>query len=80
MTVLHLLVIATSEPKGNTGEDSDSAFNQILNYFMRKKIYINLQDDKGFTPLHYAIIYKNKDVAMALISADGINLNVRDYT
>lgn len=80
MNALHLLVIATSEQKTNNDQEINIIFDKIFNYFTSKKININLQDDKGFTSLHYAVMKKNEHVAMALISTNGINLNVRKFS
>ena len=75
MTVLHLLVITVSE-EGKSEEERNAKFNDLFEYYKKKHIKLNFQDDKGYTGLHYAVIKKNAHAANALIRSNGININV----
>ncbi len=76
MTALHILVISISEQENKTDDEKNSQFDEFFKYFKKKHIKLNLQDEKGYTSLHYAIIKKNNHIAHELIRSNGININV----
>jgi ankyrin repeat protein len=45
--------------------------------FIAHKADVNAADKQGLTPLHYALLADNQDVAMALLN-HGANPNVKD--
>ena len=42
-----------------------------------KKDYLNSQDEKGQSPLHYAVLHHNLIAAKALIKTKGVNIEKR---
>ena len=77
MNVVHLLIINTVDEESRTEDEKKGLCEEIFKYFMKKKVKINVQDDKGNTPLHYAVTKQHKTTTMTLVYASGINLNVR---
>ncbi len=80
MNVVHLLIINTVDEQNRGEEEKTNLCDQIFKYFMKKKVKINAQDDKGYTPLHYAVSKQHQPTTMMLVYANGINLNVRIFS
>lgn len=51
-------------------------FNEIAKVFLRRGANVNLQDLKGYTPLHCACLEKHLETCMLLINAKGIDVTV----
>jgi ankyrin repeat protein len=79
MNVVHLLVINTVDEQSRSEDEKKSLCEEIFKYFMKKKAKINAQDEKGNTPLHYAVTKQHKPTTMILVYANGINLNVNIF-
>ena len=49
---------------------------ELLNKLIEKKVNINIQDVFGNTPLHYAFIEENYNIATILMTIDNLNYNL----
>lgn len=76
LTPLHLFV-------RNNLETQDEEKNKKIDILYKvitetKSANINAQDEKGMTPLHYAVSKNNHKCAHLLLNTEGIKLNVQD--
>ena len=76
LSPLHVLIITTIDDESKPEEEKKILCDEIFNIFVKKKVKLNHQDDKGFTALHYAILKNNQYTTMLLTHSKGINLNV----
>ena len=56
---------------------ADCGFTNILRIILRYKIDINIRDNRGYTPLHWAVTRERTDTIKLLISS-GADVNAED--
>ena len=62
---------------------NDAFFHAVLEEnipLVRKHLrYVNMKDNEGLTPLHYAVLYnKNSTVLKLLLSVEGVRVDLKD--
>lgn len=75
------IYIEVTDLFGDTAFDIAAKYSnvEVMELFCRYYVNINRQGKEGFTPLHYALYFKNYDVAVFLIQK-GAAINVPDVS